>query len=194
MKFYHAPGACSLAAHILLHEAGLAYEPIRVDIPTRRTEAGDNFAAVNPKGYVPALAFEDGRVLTENVAILDWLSRQAPELAPRDEAGRTRLIEMLAFLSTELHKPFIRLFFPAGDAERDQMAEAVAGRFDWLAGRIEGGYLLDGRFGAADAFLYVMSRWAGTLGVPLPGPVAAHAALVEGRPSVQAALRSEGLS
>ena len=108
MKLYLAPGACSLADHIALHEAGLAFERVRVDLRAKRTEDGRDFNEINPKGYVPALVLDDGQLLTENVAILCWVAERAPELAPDGELGRIRLLEMLAFIATELHKPFVR--------------------------------------------------------------------------------------
>ena len=112
MKLYLAPGACSLADHIALHEADLEFDRVRVDLRTKRTEDGGDFNEVNPKGYVPALVLDDGQLLTENVAILAWVAERAPKLAPGGELGRIRLIEMLAFIATELHKPFVRSFFP----------------------------------------------------------------------------------
>jgi glutathione S-transferase len=104
MKLYLTPGACSLADHIALHEAGLEFERVRVDLQTKRTEDGRDFNEVNPKGYVPALVLDDGQLLTENAAILCWVAERAPKLAPGGELGRIRLIEMLAFISTELHR------------------------------------------------------------------------------------------
>ena len=119
MKLYLAPGACSLADHIALCEAGLEFERVRVDLRAKRTEDGRDFNEVNPKGYVPALVLDDGQLLTENVAILYWVAERAPRLAPAGELGRIRLIEMLAFIATELHKPFVRTFFPTSDAEKN---------------------------------------------------------------------------
>ncbi len=103
MKLYFTPGACSLADHIALNEAGLVFDRIRVDLATKRTEDGGDYSEVNPKGYVPALVLDDGQLFTENVAILNWVVDRAPKLAPSGELGRTRLIEMLAFIATELH-------------------------------------------------------------------------------------------
>jgi glutathione S-transferase len=111
MELYLTPGACSLADHIALHEAALAFDRIRVDLRTKRTEDGRDFTEINSKGYVPALVLDDGQLLTENVAILCWVAERDPKLAPGVELGRIRLIEMLAFISTELHKPFVRHFF-----------------------------------------------------------------------------------
>src|SRR5690606_6715868 len=109
MKLYYAPGACSLACRISLHEAGLAAEFERVDIKTKTTEHGHDYRAINPKGYVPMLVLDDGTAITENVAVLDFIAEHEPALAPAGPLARTRLIEMLSWLSTELHvafKPF----------------------------------------------------------------------------------------
>ena len=194
MKLYLTPGACSLADHIALHEAGLAFDRIKVDLRTRRTEDGQDFAAVNPKGYVPALVLDDGEVLTENVAILAWVAERAPQLAPDGALGRVRLIEMLTFIATELHKPFIRAFFPTGEAEKKAAAEIIARRLNYLAARLPGEFLLGGGFGVADAYLYVMLRWARSIELAAPAPLAAYAARIEARPAVQLALRHEGLA
>ena len=105
MKLYLTPGACSLADHIALHEAGLEFDRIRVDLRTKRTVDGRDFREVNPKGYVPALVLDDGQLLTENVAILCWAAERDPKLAPGGAMGRIRLVEMLAFIATELHSP-----------------------------------------------------------------------------------------
>ena len=150
MKLYLAPGACSLADHIALHEAGLEFDRIWVDLRTKRTEEGGDFNAVNPKGYVPALVLDDGQLLTENVAILAWVAEQAPKLAPSGELGRIRLIEMLAFIATELHKPFVRAFFPTSDAEKAAARQMIAKRFQFIAGRLEGAYLFGSECSVAD--------------------------------------------
>ena len=194
MKLYLAPGACSLADHIALHEAGLEFERIKVDIPTRRTEAGDDFTEVNPKGYVPALVLDDGTVLTENAAILTWVAERAPRLAPGGELGRIRLAEMQSFIGAELHKLLIRSIFPTGDQEKQIVDEVVAQRLAYLAERLDGDYLFGREMSVADAYLYVMLRWARDLKLPRPDPLPAYFDLVEARPAVQLALRHEGLS
>ena len=106
MILYLAPGACSLADHIVLNEAGLAFDQVKVDLKTHRTEDGHDYAKINPKGYVPALALDSGEMLTENVAILSWIADQSEKLAPRGPLGRYRLLEALAYISTEIHKSF----------------------------------------------------------------------------------------
>jgi glutathione S-transferase len=193
MKLYLAPGACSLADHIALHEAGLEFERIRVDIPTRRTESGDDFTAVNPKGYVPALVLDDGTVLTENAAILTWVAERDPRLAPGGEMGRVRLAEMLSFIGAELHKLLIRSIFPTGDQEKQVVDEVAAHRFAYVAESLHGDYLFGREMSVADAYLYVMLRWAKALQLPLPDPLPAYYDRVEARPAVQLALRHEGL-
>lgn len=114
MKLYYAPGACSLADHIALHEAGLSFDHEKVDLKTKRTESGVDFSTINPKGYVPALTLDSGETLSENIAILDWIAHQDSELAPSGPMGHTHLLEALAFISTEIHKSF-KPFFAGAD-------------------------------------------------------------------------------
>ncbi|MGH7480604.1 MAG: glutathione binding-like protein [Longimicrobiales bacterium] len=194
MKLYLTPGACSLADHIALHEAGLAFDRVRVDLRTKRTEDGGDFTEVSPKGYVPALVLDDGQLLTENVAILCWAAERAPELAPGGDLGRIRLIEMLAFIATELHKPFVRAFFPTSDAEKEAAQAAIAGRLGFLADRLEGDYLFGRELSVADAYLYVMLRWARMQKLDVPEPLAAFFDRVDARPAVRLALQHEGLA
>jgi glutathione S-transferase len=193
MKLHLTPGACSLADHIAMREAGLAFDTVRVDLRTERTEGGEDFVRINPKGYVPALVLDDGQVLTENVAILAWVADGAPALAPQGPLGRTRLIEMLAFIASELHKPFIRCFFPTSDADREVAAALIGRRLGLLAEGLQGAYLFGDSFSVADAYLYVMLRWAGMIGLAVPDPLRGFAQRVEARPAVQQALRQEGL-
>ena len=108
MKLYYSPGACSLADHIALHEAGLPFEHGRVDLKTGTVGDGSDYRAINPKGYVPALTLDSGETLSENIAILDWITQQAPQLAPGGHMGRTHLLEALAYISTEVHKALRR--------------------------------------------------------------------------------------
>src|SRR4029079_16972343 len=123
MKLYYSPGACSLADHIALHEAGMEFELVKVDLKTHKLEDGRSFFDINPKGYVPALQFDDGEVLTENVAILSFIAARHPALDAPGELGRYRLLEMLAYISSEVHKAFHPLFDPAAtDAEKKTAA------------------------------------------------------------------------
>jgi glutathione S-transferase len=194
MKLYLAPGACSLADHIALHEAGLTFDRVRVDLRTKRTEDGADFTEINPKGYVPALVLDDGQLLTENVAILYWVVERAPKLAPSGEMGRIRLIEMLAFIATELHKPFVRHFFPTSDAEKKVAEQAIRKRLGFVSDRLQGDYLFGREASVADAYLYVMLRWARMSELEVPEPLPAFFDRIEARPAVRLALQHEGLA
>jgi glutathione S-transferase len=199
MKLYYSPGACSLAAHIAAKEEGLALDLERVDLATHRTEHGQDYRRLNPKGYVPALELDDGTLLTENVAILPFIADQRPEagLAPAPQTmARTRLIEWLAFLSNELHKSFGPIFHRSNESlkaeARDTIEKWLAYVADQLAGR---DFLMGEHFSVADAYLFVILRWSETAKIPLGNfPVlAAYRAKIAARPAVQAAMREEQL-
>lgn len=193
MKLYFSPGACSLAGHIALHEAGLKFDRVKVDLKTHRTEDGGDFTKVNPKGYVPALELDDGSILTENIAILSWIADQAPDLAPTGPMGRYRLLEMLAFISTEIHKAFKPFFKPgASDAEKAEAGEQIGKRLRLLADGLKDDYLLGG-MSVVDAYLFVMLTWADKNGLTLPAGLEAYAARMRARPAVRLALEHEGL-
>lgn len=193
MDFYYAPTACSQAAHILLNETGLSFRPHKVDIFQHTLEDGNSYTAINPNGYVPALVFDDGMLLTENVALLDWIATQGDGLIPDGPLGRTRHLQMLAFISTEMQKPFVRLFFAESDEEKARLAETLARRFEWIASRVEGDYLFGARFTASDAFLYVMLRWAAMCGVDVPTALHGLAGRIETRPAVRTVLGNEAV-
>jgi glutathione S-transferase len=194
MDFYHTPTSCSQTTHILLREAKLDFRLHRVDIFTRTLEDGSDYTHVNPNGYVPALVFDDGMLLTENAAIIDWIACQSPGLLPDGKLGRTRHLQMLAFLSTEVHKPFIPLFFIEDEAEQAHLREILAQRFRWIASKIEGDFLFGCRFTGADAFLYVMLRWAAIVEIETRNSFEAFIEAVERRASVKAILAAEGLT
>jgi len=193
MKLYYSPGACSLACRISLHEAGLAADFERVDLKTKITERGDDFRAVNPKGYVPMLVLDDGEKITEIDAVLDYLADRAPELGPGGPLGRTRLIEMLSYLSTELHAAFKPLWHDATEADKAKAREAVARRLEFVESRILDLYLFGPRFTVADAYLFVMLRWARAFGVPLSSHMVGFFERVLERSCVRQALAEEGL-
>jgi glutathione S-transferase len=194
MKLYYSPGACSLADHIALHEAGLAFDLVKVDLKAKTVEGGDDYKAVNPKGYVPALQFDDGAVLTENIAILAWAARQGAGATPAGELGPFRLLEALGYISTELHKAFKPLFTPGATEDAKAQAKVQIGqKLGFLAGRLEGDYLL-GQASVADAYLFVMLRWARANGIEPPPPLPAYFDRMKGRPAVAAALKHEGLA
>src|SRR5688500_19603623 len=104
MKLYSAPGFTSLADHIAMLEAGIQFDVVKVDIATKQIEGGGRYADINPTGYVPALVFDDGEMLTENVAILAWVADRAPQLAPHGHLGRYRLLRSEEHTS-ELQSP-----------------------------------------------------------------------------------------
>lgn len=192
MKLFCAPGFSSLADHIAMLEAGLPFDVVRIDFSTKQIEGGGDYMDVNPTGYVPALVFDDGEVLTENVAILTWVADGAPSLAPQGHLGRYRLIEMLSFIASELHKRF-PAYLLAPDSVKEPIAQEILRWFRFLAERLQKGYLFDDAFTVADAYLFVMARGAAELGFPLPAPLPGYVARIAARPTVQAALRREGI-
>lgn len=193
MKLYYSPGACSLADHIALHEAGLSFEHEKVDLKAKKTESGADFTTINPKGYVPALTLDGGETLSENVAILDWISQQAPQLAPGGAMGRTHLLEMLAYVSTEIHKSFKPFFAGGSDEDKTKAGAMITRRMDYLAERLDGDYLFGSDVSVADAYLFVMTLWAGKMGVSVPDKLAALRDRMMARPAVRTAMTHEGL-
>jgi glutathione S-transferase len=193
MKLYYATGACSLATRISLHEAGLAADFVKVDLGTRITEQGENFNAINPKGYVPVLVLDDGAAITENVAVLDFIADREPKLGPEGRLGRTRLIEMLAYLSAELHVAFKPFWHEVTGAVRTEAEVAVSRRLEFLDDRILDLYLFGPRFTVADAYLFAMLRWAKTFGVPRSPRMLGYFERVRERSAVRQALSEEGI-
>lgn len=200
MKLYFSPGACSMASHIALLEAGLDFTAERVDLRSKQTAGGRDFSTINPKGYVPALELKDGAVLTEGPAILQFVADLAPERQLAPAAGtleRYRLAEWLNFIATEIHKNYSPLFRPAASADaKEAAAAALRTRLAWIAGQLaERDYLLGAQFSVADAYLFTALGWAGHVQFDLsPWPVLAdYAQRIGARPAVQQALRAEGL-
>jgi glutathione S-transferase len=194
MKLYYSPLACSLADHIALLEVGLAFEREQVDLKSKRTASGADFAAVTPKGYVPALVLDDDEVLTENIAVLDWLATRYPALGVQGSLGRTRLLEALAFISTEVHHGFKPMWHGGSESEKAQAREKVSRLLSVLADDIAGDYLFGPAPSVADFYLFVMLLWAERFDVPIPDPFIALRRHMSGRPAVQAAMRHEGLA
>ncbi|MFT3811353.1 MAG: glutathione S-transferase C-terminal domain-containing protein [Micropepsaceae bacterium] len=193
MKLYYLPGACSLADHIALHEAGAPFERERVDLKTRTTETGADFLAINPKGYVPALVLESGETLSENIAVLDWIAGQYPQLGVPGALGRTRLLEALAFISTEIHRSFKPMWHGGSEAELARARTAISALFDLLAAGRDADYLFGPRPSVADFYLFVMLLWAERFAVPVPERFAALRTRMMARPAAQRAMRDEGL-
>lgn len=193
MKLYSAPGFTSLADHIAMLEAGLQFDVVKVDLATKQIEGGGRYTDISPKGYVPALVFDDGEVLTENVAILAWVADRAAELAPHGHLGRYRLLEMLSFIASEIHKRF-PTYLSLPEDVREPIAQEILHWFRFAAGRLERGYLFGETFTVADSYLFQLARGAAQLGFPLPEPLPDYVVRIEQRPAVQAALRREGLT
>lgn len=200
MKLYYAPDTCSLSPHIVLRELGLPFTLVRVNNQTKRTEDGGDFLAVNSKGYVAALQRDNGQVLTEGPAIVQYLADLKPEagLAPANGTWeRSRLQEWLNFISTEIHGGFGPLFNRALPADARQWWQArLEKRLDYVAGVLQPhSYLVDDRFGVADAYLYTVLRWAAFFDISLARwpALADYMARIGERPSVRAALAAEGL-
>jgi glutathione S-transferase len=194
---YYSPGACSLASHIALYEAGEKFDLAKVDLKTHTLEDGRSFKDINPKGYVPALQFDNGDVLTENVAILTKIADRHSTLAAPGEYGRYRLLEMLAFISSEIHKFFKPLFSTSSTAEEKQAAkDAIAKRLEFLAKhkQTSGTYLFGDNMTVADAYLFVMLLWAEKIGVKVPDTLKNLAEAMKARPTVHLALKHEGLA
>jgi len=200
MKLYYAPGACSLSPHIVSRELGLAVELKKVNTKDKTVEGGGDFWKVNPRGYVPALELDNGQVLTEGPAIVQYLADQKPDsgLAPRNGSfERYRLQEWLNFLTTELHKQFSPLFKPNTPEDYKKIAkENLAARFDWLDKQLAGkDYLMGKQFTVADAYAFVLLNWTKFQSIDLSKwpNLQAFQARVGARPKVQEALQAERL-
>jgi glutathione S-transferase len=193
MKLYYSPGACSLADHIALHEAGLSFEHEKVDLKAKRTESGIDYTTINPKGYVPALTLDSGETVTENIAILDWIAHQDTALKPNGTMGHTHLLVALAFISTEIHKSF-KPFFAGGSAEeKAKAAEVIVKRLGYLADTIGGDYLFGDKISVADCYLFVMLLWADKNQIEVPKKLADFAERMKARPAVGKAMEHEKL-
>lgn len=200
MKLYFSPGSSSLAPHIALREAGLAFELERVNLKTRKTAGDADFTRINRKGYVPALQFEDGSVLTEGPAIMLWIGDQVPEKRLVPAPGtmeRYHLIEWLNFTATELHKGFGLLFqADAPDAAKQLVRGRLDKRLDYLNGALgDAPFLLGDHFTVADAYLFTVLGWGKFVDVDLARwpKLAAYAGRIGARPRVLDALKAEGL-
>ena len=193
MKLYYSPLACSLADHIALLEAGVPFERESVDLKTKRTASGADFNEVARKGYVPALVLDSGEILTENIAILDWLAAEFPAFGVAGKLGRTRVLEALAFISTEVHRSFKPMWHASSEAEKAQARATISALLDILADGVDGDYLFGAKPSVADFYLFVMLLWAERFDVRVPAPLAALRQKMASRAAVQAAMRHEGL-
>ncbi|WP_052281523.1 glutathione transferase GstA [Kluyvera genomosp. 1] len=200
MKLFYKPGACSLASHITLRESGKDFSLIGVDLMHKRMENGDDFLQVNPKGQVPALLLDDNTLLTEGVAIMQYIADSVSDrqlLAPVGTINRYKTLEWLNFIATELHKGFTPLFRPDTPEEYKPTVRALLDKklayvdeslaeTQWISGS---------RFTIADAYLFTVLRWAFAVKLEMSGykNIADYMARVAARPAVAAAIAAEGL-
>ena len=199
MKLYFSPGACSLAAHIALREAGLKPDLEKVDLAAKKTERGADYWSINPKGYVPALQLDDGEVLTEVSALLQYIADQKPATKLLPAPGtieRARVLEWIGFIASELHKGFGPLWKPnTPEAYKAIVIETLAKRLQYVESQLGSQYLTGAQFTVADAYLFVIVSWAKYLKVDLT-PYARLRALLDriaARPAVREAMVAEGL-
>jgi glutathione S-transferase len=200
MKLYYSPGACSLSPHIALKEAGLAFEAIPAPTKTHKLPDGTDYYTINPLGYVPLLALDDGTQLREGPAIVQYIADQVPtkNLAPANGTlARYRLQEWLTFIGTEIHKGFSPLFNPATPDEFKALTrDKLASRLKWVDGQLANKeFLMGEHFTVADGYLFTVTNWAKNTGVDLSGfaNLLAWRERIAARPAVQEAMKAEGL-
>ncbi len=200
MKLYYTPGACSMAAHIVLAESGLPYSLTRVNLKDKTTESGEDYNQINPKGYVPVVRLDNGAMIGENTALLAYLGELRPTtglMPPTGTIENYRVREWLGFVSSEMHRncsPFFRPNTP--EATLQAQREVLHKRLAYLEGELaEKAHLTGQAFTAADAYLFVVLNWFGHVGIDLgPYPhVKAFHARVAARTAVQQVMKDEGL-
>lgn len=193
MKLYYSPLACSLADHIALREAGFDFDLERVDLKSHRTEHARDFHEVSAKGYVPALVLDDGQIITENVAVLDWIATAAPELSAGGRLGRTRTLEALTYITTEIHHAFKPMWHGGSADEKAAAGTRVKTLLALPAADMQGDYLFGDQPTVADFYMFVMLLWAERFSVETPGSLEAMRDRMRARPAVRAAMVYEGL-
>jgi glutathione S-transferase len=200
MKLFYFPGACSLSVHIALCEAGAAHDIVKVDLKEKKTESGEDYLKINPKGYVPALKLDNGEVLTECTAILQYVADQNPsaKLAPAQGTfEHYRMLEWLNFIATELHKNCGALFNPSlDDAQRTAIKKNISSRLDFVAKSLQNKkFLLGDSYSIVDAYLFTILAWSKFINLDLSPwtVITSYVERISGRPAVLQALKSEGL-
>jgi glutathione S-transferase len=200
MKLYFSPGACSLSPHIVARELGIELTLEKVDTATKKLSGDRDYTQINPKGYVPALELDDGTVLTEGPAIVQYLADKKPEakLAPANGTlERYRVQEMLGYINSEIHKAYSPLFNPKTSPElRQDRLEYLRKRYALIEQTLAGkSYLFGDDFTVADAYLFTVTNWSAVLKIDrseFPN-LLAFQKRVAARPAVQAAMAAEGL-
>ena len=200
MKLYYYPGACSMAPHIVLREAGYNFDLEKVDFATMKTAGGEDFWKVNPKGYVPALKLDHGQIFTEVAVILQYLADQKPESGLIPKAGtieRYRLMEWLNFIASEIHKSLGAFFHPQTTPEWKERQRALVGkRFDYLASALDGRqYIMGNKFTVADAYLFTVLNWTRFHKIDLTKwpKIRDYLAKMVERPAIRESMKAEGL-
>lgn len=200
MKLYFSPGACSLSPHIVLRETGLDFELERVDLQSKKTKAGADFLAVNPKGQVPVLQLDDGDILTEGPAIVQYIADQKPEAGLVPKAGtkaRYHAQEWLNFVTSDLHKVFAPLFRATTPAEYVKITkDTLANKFAFLDQHLSTRpYLMGESFSVPDAYCFVITGWSRYKDIDLARwpNLNAYMTRIAARPKVQEAMKAEGL-
>ncbi len=199
MKLYYAPGACSLASHIVLQETEIEFDLVKVDLASKITEHGDDFTQINPHGYVPALQLDNNEVLTEGVVIMQYLADQSPSTGLAPENGtfeRIRLQERLNYLTTELHKSFSPLFSGGTDEEKQKAVSKIESGLSFIDTLLSNKpYLAGEKFSIADAYLFVIASWTTPTGISLDKwpNISNFSKRIAQRKSVQKAMKAEGL-
>lgn len=192
MKLYYAPGACSMADHVALIEAGLPHTLIRVGLD-RKTEDGRDFVAINPKGYTPALELDDGSILTENLAILLYIADRSGKILAQEGLDRWRALELTTQIATEIHPSFKPFFWNAPASEKDKARVHLDKHLGLVAGQLGTNRYLVGDFMTiADSLFTVMLMWAGMMDIAVPELLQRYLANMKTEPSVVEALAREG--
>jgi glutathione S-transferase len=201
MKLYYTPGACSMAAHIMLDEIGATYDVVNVDLKTKKTADGLDFNSVNPKGYVPALEVEKGKLLTEDGIILQYLADQKPEAQLIGKPGswdRIRQLEAVHFIATEVHKSFGPLFDPTNSDEvKTKFKKKIEKRLEYMNKMITpGGFAMGAQYTLVDPYLFTMMTWVKGMGIDANSctQLQAHYEKVRHRPATEKALKAENLN
>lgn len=199
MKLYFSPGACSLASHIALHEAGATFEIEKTDLRAKKTASGADFLAINPRGAVPVLALDGGEVLTEGVAIMQYVADNAKAVAQpaQGSLARARLQEALNYVATEVHKTYSPFFRPMSDEAKAAQVDLLNARLAVIEAKLADGrsYLTGDEYSPADGYLFTVTNWSKMVGHDLSGFAHLNAlrGRVAARPAVQAAMQAEGL-
>lgn len=200
MKLYYAPGACSLSPHIVARELDVPVELVKVDMANKKTEHGDDYLSITPKGLVPLLVLDDGATLTEGVAIIQYLANVQNDtslIPPASSIERYKLLETLNYITSELHKTFSPLFKKdANDEVKKYAHDKVVDKLKEVDNVILNGnqFAVGDKFSLADPYLFTVLNWASFLDIDLPKNLKAYQARIAQRPAVQQALKEEGLA